>query len=62
VSSEDRVKQQRFTSMAAAQSVYPMKSASDAAWGRSTEYLKFAIEDFSRPWVPYRNLGPSPGS
>jgi len=38
---------------ALAQSVYPAASAGDAAWGRSTEYLKFAIEDFSRRWFPY---------
>jgi hypothetical protein len=38
---------------ALAQSLYPASSAGDAAWGRSTEYLKFAIEDFSRRWVPY---------
>ena len=25
----------------------------DTAWGRSTEYLKFAIEDFSQRWLPY---------
>lgn len=38
---------------ALAQSVYPMESAGDGAWGRSTEYLKFAVEDFSRRWFPY---------
>jgi len=38
---------------ALAQSVYPQESAGDAAWGRSTEYLKFAIEDFSRRWFVY---------
>ena len=38
---------------ALAQSVYPVDVAGDAAWGRSTEYLKFAIEDFSRRWFPY---------
>ena len=38
---------------ALAQSVYPVESAGDTAWGRSTEYLKFAIEDFSRRWFPY---------
>jgi len=36
-----------------AQSVYPVESAGDAAWGRSTEYLKDAVEDFSRRWFPY---------
>jgi hypothetical protein len=35
------------------QSVYPVESAGDAAWGRSTEYLKFAVEEFSRRWFPY---------
>jgi Peptidase family M1 domain len=38
---------------ALAQSVYPAASAGNDAWGRSTEYLKFAIEDFSRRWFPY---------
>jgi hypothetical protein len=38
---------------ALAQSVYPVESAGDAAWGRSTEYLKFAIEDFSKRWFVY---------
>jgi hypothetical protein len=38
---------------ALAQSVYPASSAGNDAWGRSTEYLKFAIEDFSRRWFPY---------
>jgi hypothetical protein len=38
---------------ALAQSVYPVESAGNDAWGRSTEYLKFAIEDFSRRWYPY---------
>ena len=38
---------------ALAQSVYPVESAGDAAWGRSTEYLKFALEEFSRRWFPY---------
>lgn len=38
---------------ALAQSVYPAESAGNDAWGRSTEYLKFALEDFSRRWFPY---------
>ena len=38
---------------ALAQSVYPVESAGASAWGRSTEYLKFAVEDFSRRWFPY---------
>jgi hypothetical protein len=35
------------------QSVYPGESAGDEAWGRSTEYLKFAVEEFSQRWYPY---------
>jgi len=38
---------------ALAQSVYPIESAGDGAWGRSTEYLKFAVEEFSRRWYVY---------
>lgn len=38
---------------ALAQSVYPPESAGVAAWGRSTDYLKFALEEFSRRWFPY---------
>jgi Peptidase family M1 domain len=38
---------------ALAQSVYPVESAGADAWGRSTEYLKFAVEDFSRRWFAY---------
>jgi len=38
---------------ALAMSVYPPESAGDAAWGRSTEYLKDAVEHFSRRWTPY---------
>ena len=36
-----------------AESVYPPESAGDAAWGRSTEYVKDAVERFSRDWFPY---------
>jgi hypothetical protein len=36
-----------------AMSFYPTESAGDAAWGRSTEYLKHAVEEFSRHWFPY---------
>ena len=36
-----------------AMSVYPVESVGDAAWGRSTEYLKHAVEEFSRRWFPY---------
>ncbi len=38
---------------ALAQSVYPVESSGDAAWGRSTEYLKDAVEHFSQRWYPY---------
>ena len=38
---------------ALAQSVYPAESGGADAWGRSTEYLKFAVEEFSRRWYPY---------
>lgn len=36
-----------------AMSFYPVESAGDAAWGRSTEYLKHAVEDFSQRWFVY---------
>jgi hypothetical protein len=36
-----------------AMSFYPPESAGDAAWGRSTEYLKHAVEEFSRRWYVY---------
>jgi hypothetical protein len=38
---------------ALAMSAYPVESAGNAAWGRSTEYLKGAMEIFSRDWYPY---------
>ena len=38
---------------ALAESFYPAESAGDAAWGRSTEYLKDAVERFSGRWAPY---------
>ena len=38
---------------ALAESVYPVESAGDAAWGRSTEYLKDAVEHFSQRWYVY---------
>ncbi len=38
---------------ALAMSFYPVESAGDKAWGRSTEYLKNAVENFSRRWFPY---------
>jgi hypothetical protein len=36
-----------------AMSFYPVESAGDDAWGRSTEYIKHAVEQFSRRWFPY---------
>ena len=36
-----------------AMSFYPVESAGPDAWGRSTEYLKHAVEEFSRRWLPY---------
>ena len=36
-----------------AESVYPIESASDSAWGRSTEYTKASIEIFSKDWYVY---------
>jgi Peptidase family M1 domain len=38
---------------AMAMSFYPVESAGDAAWGRSTEYLKHAVEEFSNRWSVY---------
>lgn len=36
-----------------AMSVYPAESQGPDKWGRSTEYLKHAVEEFSRRWYPY---------
>jgi hypothetical protein len=36
-----------------AMSFYPVESQGPAAWGRSTEYLKAAVEEFSRRWFVY---------
>jgi hypothetical protein len=36
-----------------AMSVYPVESVGQEGWSRSTEYLKDAVEDFSRRWFPY---------
>ena len=36
-----------------AQSVYPAESAGDERWGRSTQYLKDSVENFSKRWYPY---------
>ncbi|VVT18832.1 Peptidase M1 [Sphingomonas sp. EC-HK361] len=38
---------------ALAQSVYPAESQGADKWGRSTEYLKDAVERFSAKWFPY---------
>lgn len=42
---------------ALAQSVYPIESAKDQAWKRSTEFVKGAIELYSKEWYeyPYQN-------
>lgn len=36
-----------------AMSVYPVESDGKHAWGRSTEYTKVAIENYSKRWYPY---------
>jgi len=38
---------------AMAQSVYDVESASNEAWGRSTEYTKASIEHYSKMWYEY---------
>jgi hypothetical protein len=38
---------------ALAMSVYPPEAAGPEHWARSTEYVKAAIEEFSRRWFPY---------
>ncbi len=38
---------------ALAMSVYPPESVGPGKWGRSTEYVKFAIEHFSQRWFTY---------
>ena len=38
---------------ALAQSMYPVESAGNSAWGRSTEYVKAAIELYSAKWFGY---------
>jgi hypothetical protein len=38
---------------ALAQSVYPPESIGEGAWSRSTEYMKDAVERFSKRWFPY---------
>ena len=34
-------------------SVYPVESAGNDAWGRSTEYTKGSIENYSKRWMEY---------
>ncbi len=36
-----------------AQSVYPEESAGNKKWGRSTEYTKGSIENYSKRWMAY---------
>jgi aminopeptidase N len=36
-----------------AMSVYPRESVGDDAWTKSTEYVKNAVENFSKHWYPY---------
>ena len=36
-----------------AMSFYPAECAGQEKWSRSTEYLKHAVEEFSRRWYPY---------
>jgi hypothetical protein len=38
---------------ALAMSFYPAESAGADGWGRSTEYLKDSVENFSKRWFPY---------
>ncbi len=38
---------------ALAMSFYPAESAGPGAWGRSTEYLKDSLENYSRRWYSY---------
>ncbi|HKJ81216.1 MAG TPA: hypothetical protein VJ954_04285, partial [Ignavibacteriaceae bacterium] len=38
---------------AMAMSVYPVESVGDSAWGRSTEYLKHSVEEFSKKWFVF---------
>ncbi|MDR8393967.1 M1 family metallopeptidase [Aliifodinibius sp. S!AR15-10] len=38
---------------ALAMSVYPVESAGDPAWGRSTEYVKGSVEHYSEKWHKY---------
>ena len=36
-----------------AMSFYPVESAGQAAWGRATEYLQDAVQNFSKRWASY---------
>jgi hypothetical protein len=36
-----------------AMSVYPVESAGSSAWGRSTEYTKGSVENYSKRWYEY---------
>lgn len=36
-----------------AMSVYPVESVGQEGWSRSTEYVKDAVENFSRRWFPF---------
>lgn len=36
-----------------AMSVYPVESAGESAWGRSTEYVKGSVENISQMWSKY---------
>ncbi len=38
---------------ALAQSVYPAEVSSNKAWGRSTEYTKGSVENYSKRWLEY---------
>ena len=38
---------------ALALSVYPEESAGNDAWGRSTEFVKHSIENYSKRWIEY---------
>lgn len=38
---------------ALAMSVYPAESSGKESWGRSTEYTKYSIENYSRRWYNY---------
>jgi hypothetical protein len=41
------------TTIPLAMSVYPVESVGQDGWSRSTEYLKDAVQNFSRRWYPY---------